>query len=101
MKAIIPGHKYELENFQTPGVAAVPPQRIQFVEKDHITGWPIPGTTNEEVIRMLIDRITHLNNAFPSRGSALAVTKLEEALHWLNYRTAERRARGVEGQHLP
>lgn len=36
---------------------------------------------------------------FACRQNALAITKLEEALHWLQDRTAEREARGVEGTH--
>lgn len=61
----------------------------------------VNGTTNEEVIQVLIDRITSLNEMqnrkFACRENSLAITKLEEALHWLNHRTAKRVARGVEG----
>ncbi|MDR1044695.1 MAG: ABC transporter ATPase [Candidatus Adiutrix sp.] len=34
---------------------------------------------------------------FACRENALALTKIEEALHWLNHRTADRQARNVEG----
>lgn len=34
---------------------------------------------------------------FACRENALALTKLQEAMHWLNHRTATRQARGVEG----
>lgn len=95
MKAIIPGHYYELENFQGIGAA----QLIRFTERNQVDGSVIPGTTNEEVIRVLIDRMNFLQSQFPCRENALAVTKLEEALHWLHHRTADRVSRGVEGQH--
>jgi hypothetical protein len=36
---------------------------------------------------------------FACRENALAITHLEEALHWLQARTADREARGVEGTH--
>lgn len=36
---------------------------------------------------------------FRCRQNALAITHLEEALHWLQDRTAEREGRGVEGTH--
>ena len=36
---------------------------------------------------------------FRCRENALAITKLEEALHWLAHRTADRERRGVEGTH--
>ena len=34
---------------------------------------------------------------FACRENALALTKIEEALHWLNHRTADRQRRNVEG----
>lgn len=36
---------------------------------------------------------------FRCRENALAIMKIEEALHWLDARTADRTARGVEGSH--
>ena len=36
---------------------------------------------------------------FACRENALALTKVEEALHWLNHRTADRQRRGVEGKN--
>ena len=36
---------------------------------------------------------------FSCRENALAITKLQEALFWLNYRTEQRELRGVEGTH--
>ena len=36
---------------------------------------------------------------FACRENALAITKLQEALHWLEHRTKSREARGVEGTH--
>lgn len=38
-----------------------------------------------------------LNKQFPCRENSLAVTKLDEALHWLAARKANREKRGVEG----
>lgn len=38
---------------------------------------------------------------FACRENALAITKLDEALHWLEHRTKAREARGVEGMNLP
>jgi len=40
------------------------------------------------------------NGKFSCRENALAITKLEEALHWLDHRTREREARQVEGTHV-
>lgn len=38
-----------------------------------------------------------LNKNFPSRENAVAITKLDEALMWLDKRKKDREARGVEG----
>lgn len=99
MKTITPGHLYELENFENK---SAPGQRLQFIEKA-----PRPdgsgfstvndGTTNEEVLKVLIDRLKTLGAKLPSKENAMAVTKCEEALMWLEKRTADRTARGVEG----
>lgn len=41
--------------------------------------------------------IEGLNKKFPCRENSLAITKLDEALHWLGARKANREKRGVEG----
>jgi len=38
-----------------------------------------------------------LNKAFPCRENSVAITKLDEALMWLDKRKRDREARGVEG----
>lgn len=58
------------------------------------------GAFVEGVIQAAIQRIEFFQaNKFKCRENALAITKLEEALHWLNSRTSTREARGVEGTH--
>ena len=56
------------------------------------------GLTNELVIEGLIVRLRSLNDQLACRENSLAITKLEEALMWLNARTRDRRERGVEGK---
>lgn len=60
----------------------------------------VNGITNEALLAVLIHRMNHLNGKFPCRQNSLAITKLEEAAMWLENRTKEREARGVEGQHV-
>lgn len=61
-----------------------------------------PGDTIEAVVQAAIDHIRELNVApFNCRENSLAVTDLESAQNWLNRRTADRRARGVEGTREP
>lgn len=58
------------------------------------------GLQNEEVLAILIDRMKFLNAKYPCRENSIAITKLDEALMWLEKRTADRKNRGVEGQHV-
>lgn len=104
MKILTPSYKYELANFDNP---ARPGQIIQFIEKA-----PVPvdtkergfvfevvndGTTNEEVLMVLIDRLKGLGKKLPCRENSIAVTKCEEALMWLEARSRDRKNRNVEG----
>lgn len=58
------------------------------------------GAFVETVIAAVIQRIEHYNSTqFRCRENSLAITKLEEALHWLDSRTQRRLAEGVEGTH--
>lgn len=66
---------------------------------------PIPevgtnGVTHEALLAIVIDRLQAFQKGpFACRENALALTKLEEAMHWLKHRTEERMKRGVEGTH--
>jgi len=58
------------------------------------------GAFVETVIRAAVQRLEWYNaSGFACRENSLAITKLEEALHWLGHRTARREQAGVEGTH--
>lgn len=58
------------------------------------------GAFVEGVIQSAIQRLEFFQDSkFKCRENALAITKLEEALHWLNWRTLKREQRDVEGTH--
>jgi hypothetical protein len=58
----------------------------------------INGLTHEVLLAILIDRLQSFQSGtYACRENALALTKLEEAQHWLHHRTLSRIARGVEG----
>jgi hypothetical protein len=103
MKILTPGHRYALANFENPIVGQV----VQFIEKEPVEAGNFAlktvndGTTNEEVLAMLIDRMGFLIAKVPSRESAIALTKLQEAKMWLEIRTVARKVRGVEGTNAP
>lgn len=60
----------------------------------------VNGLTHEALIAIVVDRLRSFQaGPYACRENALALTKLEEAQHWLIHRTHERMARGVEGTH--
>lgn len=66
---------------------------------------PIPevgvnGITQEVLLSIVADRLRSFQTGpFACRENALALTKIEEAQHWLQQRTLARMRRGVEGTH--
>lgn len=104
MNILTPGHRYELNLVvakHDPGIV------VQFIEKEPVPGMTDgtlqlvqDGTTNEEVIAMMIDRIQYLDAKFPCQENKDAIVDLKDALYRLNLRTANRMARGVEGNAL-
>lgn len=66
-----------------------------------IKEYGVNGVCNEDLIRMVIDRLEGFQTTdFKCRENAIAITKLEEALLWLNKRTVARELRNVEGTHV-
>lgn len=58
----------------------------------------VNGCHQEDLLAIVIDRLKSFQSgSFSCRENALAITKIEEAMHWLNHRTKERQDRGVEG----
>jgi len=111
MKVLKEAHLYELDSKEGTN-----PQRLQFIEKGIISApdedsnksllSPVTfqtikdGTTNEEVLRVLIDRLQMLNAKLPCREDSIAITKAEECLMWLEKRTTNRMAQNVENTPL-
>ena len=61
----------------------------------------INGVHNEDLLVIVLDRLKSFQSGdFKCRENAIALTKLEEALMWLNKRTSERVKRGVEGTYI-
>ncbi|MCK5504563.1 MAG: hypothetical protein KAJ10_05345 [Thermodesulfovibrionia bacterium] len=58
----------------------------------------VNGCHQEDLLAIVIDRLRGFQSGeFRCRENAIALTKIEEALHWLNHRTSDRIERGVEG----
>ena len=61
----------------------------------------VNGVSNEALLAIVEDRLLGFQSGpFPSRESAIALTKIQEAMMWLHKRTRDRISRGVEGKHL-
>ena len=55
---------------------------------------------DENLIEIVINRLQGFqSDKYSCRENAIALTKLQEALLWLNKRTKDRTDRGVEGTH--
>ena len=58
----------------------------------------VNGISNEALLAIVEDRLLGFQSGqFACRENALALTKLQEAMMWLQKRTRDRMARGVEG----
>jgi len=95
MKVLEKGHIYELESFEDTYK-----QELRFISKQ---GGTIihDGTTNEEVLKVLIDRMKTLEAKLPCKENTIILQKLEESLMWMKHRTQRRVEQGVEGKDLP
>ena len=59
----------------------------------------INGCQIDDMLTFALGFLQAANKKFPCRENSLAITKLEECLHWLEARTRDRAARGVEGSN--
>lgn len=60
----------------------------------------LPGVTDAAVLAILLDRYRGFQEGpFACRENALVITKLEEALHWMQNRTLKRLQQGVLGKN--
>jgi len=55
------------------------------------------GCQVDHIIATARNILDGLNKCLPCRETACAITKLDEAIHWLKHRREDRELRGVEG----
>lgn len=99
-------HRYEIGGFDTTTNASnpgdLPPwdgTTILF-QNGPIGEKGVNGITQEVLLAIVIDRLEGFQaGPYRSRENAIALTHLQEAQMWLQTRTRERMARGVEGTH--
>lgn len=92
MRVMVKGHKYQIEGGQV----------LCFVHKVKEEGTDQlkliqSGTTNEELLKVLIDRTQHLQGAVPCVENEAALAHMQAALNAFESRTSKRKNMGVEG----
>lgn len=85
-----PGHVYQLDEAK---------QQVFFIKRTNgkLTH---PGTTNEELLEVLIDRTKFLDEKFPCVENKVALAAMQYALDSFNSRTQKRVAQGVETKNV-
>ena len=74
-------------------------QEIKF-QKGPIKENGVNGIQNVDLINIVIDNLEHFQKGqFACEYNQLALEHLRHALSWLNQRTNDRKARGVEGEN--
>lgn len=91
-------HEYRIEP-----IAQDHPQGAINASDIHFQNGPIAeagvnGLSNEALLAIVEDRLKCFQSGpYSCRENSLALTKIQEAMHWLHHRTRERVSRGVEG----
>lgn len=94
-----PGGAHHLYTFTINGQEV---GRLQFQKGPRDEAGSTPGVLSVAVLASLIDIHRDFQaGPYPSREGTLALTKMQEALHWLKARADERAARAVLGLNQP
>lgn len=99
-------HLYAIEGFDATSNASNHnvghPPRVAMVlfQNGPINEVGVNGVTQEALLAIVADRLRSFQaGPYSCRENAIALTKIEEAMHWLQQRTIARMRRGVEGTH--
>jgi len=102
-------HRYEITGFDTAdnpstedpqGYRSSFSRMVLLFQNGPIGEAGVNGITQEVLLAIVADRLRSFQaGPYACRENALALTKVEEALHWLHHRTRARLSRGVEGTH--
>lgn len=93
-------HEYEIDQVGGAPESGGGKTLIKF-QNGPIQEFGVNGISGEALLAILIDRMRGFQSGqFACRDNAIALTHLEEALMWLQNRTRQRLARGVEGTNV-
>lgn len=98
-------HRYEISGFSTennPSYVETSEAELTILfQNGSINEAGVNGVTQEVLLAIVADRLRSFQaGPFACRENALALTKIEEAQHWLQSRTLARMRRGVEGRDV-
>ena len=94
-------HRYKIMKTRNPNGGIYVPEQYADVkfQKGPVKENGVNGYFQEDLIAIVIDRLQCFQAGdYACMENGEALKKLYEALHWLNHRTADRQARGVEGK---
>ena len=90
-------HKYRIAVSSGTEVSKAVCCEVDF-QNGPIAEYGVNGISNESLLAVVEDRLKSFQSGpFSCRENAIALTHLQEAMHWLHHRTRERMQRGVEG----
>jgi len=93
-------HEYQIRKFvknEDDDTADVELCNIQF-QNGPVGEFGVNGVSNEALLAIVEDRLLGFQSGqFACRENAIALTKIQEAMMWLQKRTRDRISRGVEG----
>ena len=94
-------HEYRIETVSTEDtVPAAIVGQVSF-QNGPVKEFGVNGCHQEDLLAIVIDRLESFQaGEFKCRENALALTKIQEAMHWLNHRTSARVGRGVQGTNI-
>lgn len=93
-------HKYSIGYNLNPGTPAGGVHHLSMIEFQNgpIEESGVNGISNESLLAIVEHRLQGFQSGdFACRENAIALTKLQESMMWLQKRTRDRIARGVEG----
>lgn len=93
-------HEYSIGYCLNPGDAGGGTNHMASIKFQNgpVKEFGINGITNESLLAIVEDRLLGFQSGqFACRENAVALTKLQECMMWLQKRTRDRMARGVEG----
>lgn len=78
-------HKYEIHGFNAEGIPANSGYAVLDFQNGPIAEVGVNGVTQEALLAVVADRLRSFQaGPFACRENAIALTKVEEAMHWLH-----------------